>query len=217
MMIENPLLTRKHHSMRAVSDSDLRVFLDHIESLVPKLRNRLRRATALADALRLCQAPSDRLVLEDTPCHLFAKKNQDQLLEDLLNPSTTSGTWGTPPDCGVDEMIFDDDDGATMLDSDSGFSPSPNADEPEGQSSVSSYGSLRSPYEGAGTASTTSSNTYERSVEMAMAVTDCDDRRSEVHSLEGIDCCDADMVGALLPESPVVGYQNLSEVSTDVS
>ena len=41
---------------------------------------------------------------------------------------------------------------------------------------------------------------------MAMAITDCDDRRSEIYLLEKIDCYNINMIKTLLSKSFIIGY-----------
>ena len=55
------------YSMRAMSAANLSHVLDRIESLAPKIANRLQRANDLVETLSAFQATLKRLKLEDSP------------------------------------------------------------------------------------------------------------------------------------------------------
>jgi hypothetical protein len=84
--------------MRAMSAANLSSVLDRIESLAPRLSNRLQRANTLVETLSTFQVPSQRLKLEDSPPRsLMNRHDSDGLLDGLLDPSVSNeeGAFGS--------------------------------------------------------------------------------------------------------------------------
>lgn len=107
------LLINHYHSVHCVSDFSFPTLLDQIAMLLAKRRIRLERASALADELCAFKAPSDRLMLEDAPLHLFTDPEPEgEVLESLLNSCSLSPTRNTSPGYEFDAPLYDDEYGS---------------------------------------------------------------------------------------------------------